>query len=113
MKKLLPLLFTILFFTACEEKKLDKSPSSRFVYGMDLRKKYLDEGLDIKVNVSGDSSESLTLEYILFNDVWDRKFETEGVYQGWIDRGFKEIKITDGDDYEKVYDSTYVHVPTI
>ena len=64
-----------------------------------LRNAYLDDGLDIQVKVSGKNNTIITLTYPLFNDVWTRRFEKEGVINSFKDGGFKKVFITDDYDY--------------
>lgn len=64
-----------------------------------LRTRYLDNYLDIKVRVSGSKADRITLEYVLFNDVWARKLQTEGALDTLREKGFKRIDMTNGYDY--------------
>lgn len=66
-----------------------------------LRIFFLDNGYDIKVRISGENHTNIVLTYALFNDVWYRKFETEGLFDKWAGLGFKSIILTDGYDYIK------------
>lgn len=64
-----------------------------------LRNIFLDSGLDIEVEVDGKYNDKLTLKYPLFNAVWKRKFEKEGLFTKWHEMGFNEIILTDSYDY--------------
>ena len=75
----------------------------RMFYAPDLRNTFLDNGLDIKVKVSGKNFDRLTLTFVLFNDVWTRKFTTDGSFAIWAAMGFKRIDITNGYDYHIYY----------
>ena len=43
----------------------------------------------------------IKLIYVLFNDVWFRKFETLGYFDQIHERGFTHIELSDGFDYGK------------
>jgi len=64
-----------------------------------LREKYLDQGLDIKVDVSGKNADRITLTYVLFNDVWTHRFQKDGGLDALRDMGFKRVDLKDGYDY--------------
>ena len=68
-----------------------------------LRNQFLDAGLDVKVRVSGKDSTVLTLEFILFNAVWARKLETDGVMNDAVQIGFKKVVVTDGDEWGREF----------
>lgn len=68
---------------------------------LELQNAFLDNNLNIKVLVTGKNNTTLKLKYILFNDVWFRKFEKEGYFEKFANQGFKKIILTDGYDYEK------------
>lgn len=72
---------------------------ARVAYASALREKFLDDGLDIKVSVSGDHSEQLDLQYVLFNDVWLHKFRKGSLIQEIWKMGFTRIDFRDGYDY--------------
>lgn len=72
---------------------------ARKKYGEDFRNKLLDNGLNIKVSVYGKDNKKIKLTYILFNEVWRRKFETEGYFDQLHNEGFTDILLTDGYDY--------------
>jgi len=75
--------------------------AKRDKYANELRNRYLDAGLDIKVFVSGKDNTQLILKYVLFNDVWMRKFKTSGQLEEWHSLGFTYIEIRDGYNYSK------------
>ena len=79
-----------------EEKKLI---SERKEYETTLRNSFLDNNLNIRVKVSGSNNTKITLTYPLFNEVWHRKFETEGHFEKLHQKGFKIIWMKDGYDY--------------
>jgi hypothetical protein len=64
-----------------------------------IRNMFLDTGADIKVKVYGKTNEILELEYVLFDDVWYRKFETTGIFDNFHKMGFKKIILNDGYNY--------------
>lgn len=85
---------------AKNKKEADKQAmAARKAYELLLRNQFLDNGLDIKVKVSGKNNENLKLNYILFSDVWARKFETEGFFTTWTTLGFESWALSDGHDY--------------
>lgn len=71
----------------------------RQAYQETLRNLFLDKGLDIKVTVSGDKYDKMLLEFVLFNDVWFRKFKTNGDFDNWNKLGFKDITLSDKNTY--------------
>jgi hypothetical protein len=64
-----------------------------------LRERYLDQGLDIEVNVSGKNADRITLTYVLFNDVWTHRFQKDGGLEALRDMGFRRVDLKDGYDY--------------
>ncbi len=86
-----------------EKAKEDARKEVRKLYEKILRNNFLDAGLDIKVAVRGKYSERLELTFVLFNDVWLRKLETEGLLRTWHEMGFNRIDLMDGYDYHKYY----------
>jgi hypothetical protein len=64
-----------------------------------LRERFLDQGLDIKVSVSGSRAERLQLTYVLFTDVWSHKLNKEGQIDIYCAMGFKTIRLSDGYDW--------------
>jgi hypothetical protein len=70
-----------------------------------LRDHFLDQGMDIKVKVSGENATVVTLTYILFSDVWAHKLKKSGgLADQLFDMGFKRIYLKDGNDY-----NTYIY----
>ncbi len=76
--------------------------AARKAYALSLREKFLDDGVDIKVSVSGSAATKLKLEYVLFNDVWTHKFQKGSLMQEIGRLGFKEVHFDDGYDYAMV-----------
>jgi uncharacterized membrane protein YkgB len=66
-----------------------------------IRNIFLDAVFDIKVAVKGKNNDRLVLTYPLFNDVWFRKFEKEGMFDTWHESGFVRVDMTDNYDYHK------------
>lgn len=64
-----------------------------------LRDRYLDAGMDIKVDVSGKNADRITLTYVLFNDVWTHRFQKDGGLDTLRDMGFKRVDLKSGYDY--------------
>lgn len=87
------------------EKKLLKEKKEdvleRKKYQTTLRNSFLDNGLDIEVLVYGKDNTKIRLTYVLFNDVWFRKFQTEGHINSLQLKGFYRIELTDGYDYKR------------
>ncbi len=86
-----------------EKRRVEYERSTRVQYAKLLRNSYLDLGLDIKVRVSGKNKDRLTLTYVLFNDVWVRKLQTNGNPEEWHSMGFNRIDIKDGYDYYRYW----------
>lgn len=82
-----------------EEKSAKEESDARKKYGEDFRNKLLDNGLNIKVSVYGKNNKKIKLTYVLFDEVWFRKFENEGYFSQIHDRGFTHIELTDGYNY--------------
>lgn len=77
---------------------------TREAYAAKLRERYLDQGMDIKVKVSGKNSDRLTLTYVLFNDVWNHKFSKGDALGEMRSLGFRRVDMTDGYDYHVYWD---------
>jgi hypothetical protein len=58
------------------------------------------------VKVYGKDNKTIKLTYILFNDVWTRKFETEDYLSQIRAQGFTKVYITDGYDYTRYWTFT-------
>lgn len=78
--------------------------AARKTYGETLRQKYLDDGLDIKVLVSGKDNRIITLKFALFNDVWANKMRKGDLINEIEAMGFKRLNMTDGYDYSVYWD---------
>ncbi len=83
-----------------EAKKEKELAEKRKLFESEFRNSLLDRGLDIKVKVYGKDNKKIKLTYILFNDVWARKFDTEGYFDQLHSRGFNYVELTDGYDYK-------------
>ena len=64
-----------------------------------LRNNYLDNGLDIKVILSGKYKQKMTLKYSLFSDVWVHKLKQGDLLDTVINLGFDYLEVNDGYDY--------------
>lgn len=73
--------------------------SERKDYETTLKNSFLDNNLNIKVKVSGKDNTIITLTYPLFNEIWFRKFETQGHFDKLASKGFKKIILTDNYNY--------------
>ncbi len=82
-----------------DKKQSVEESEMRLKYGEDLRNLLLDKSLDIKVKVFGKENKKIRLTYVLFNDVWFRKFETLGYFDMIHEKGFNHIELSDGYDY--------------
>ena len=81
------------------------SALGRKVYGAALRERFLDKGMDIKVHVSGRNNDHITLEWVLFNDVWTHQMEKpDGLAQEMKGLGFKRVDVKSGYDYHVYWD---------
>lgn len=68
-------------------------------YGPKLRDKFLDAGYDVTVKVTGKKYETIFLTFILFDAVWQRKLENDGVYTTLFEKGFRRVELSNGYDY--------------
>jgi hypothetical protein len=84
-----------------EAQKNEARIGIRDAYEEKLRNIFLDSGLDIKVKISGKNSDKMVLTYILFNDVWHRRFDTDGSVSIWGEMGFKSVMLSNNYDYMK------------
>jgi len=84
-----------------DKKQSAEESEARLKYGEDLRDLLLDRNLDIKIIVSGKDNKKIKLTYVLFNDVWFRKFETLGYFNMIHEKGFTNIELSDGYGYGK------------
>lgn len=82
-----------------KQLKIKQMKETRIKYGKLLRNKYLDQGLDIKVNVSGTNKDRITLSFSLFNDVWSHNFSKGTFFDEIKLLGFKRLVMTDNYDY--------------
>lgn len=84
-----------------DKKKSSQDSDARLKYGEDFRNLLLDRNLDIKVKVFGKNNKKMKLTYVLFNDVWFRKFETLEYFDMIHEKGFTYIELSDGYGYGK------------
>jgi hypothetical protein len=73
--------------------------AARLAYAKVLRERYLDQNMDIKVSVTGNGNDRLTMQFALFNDVWANKFQKGDLYDAMRLLGFHRVYMTDGYDY--------------
>lgn len=76
----------------------------RIALAKELRQQYLDNNLDIKVEVSGAEKDRMTLQFALFNDVWTNKVQKGELIGQLREAGFKRLDMTDGYDYHVYWD---------
>ena len=89
-------MFIMMILLSCQPREENKPNSgTRLWHQQQLRNDFLDDGMDVKVDIEGDSNDVLILTYTLFDDVWDRKFQTNGSYKAWQKMGFKKIILQD------------------
>lgn len=86
-----------------KKNESERSSNERKQYGKDFENLLLDRELNIKVIVSGKDNRKITLKYVLFDEVWRRKFETEGYFDMLHDKGFDKICLTDGYRYQECW----------
>lgn len=84
-----------------DKKQSAEESETRLKYGKDFRNLLLDRNLDIKVKVFGKDNKKIKLTYVLFNDVWFRKFETLDYFDMIHEKGFTYIELSDGYGYGK------------
>lgn len=82
-------------------EKLKAGAQVRLFYKTELRDRFLNQGLNIKVSVSGKYYENLTLEYALFDEVWFYKLNKDNFDSMHTDLGFQKITVTNGFDYSR------------
>jgi hypothetical protein len=68
-----------------------------------LRETFLDNNMDVEVKVSGKNRSRITLTYALMGAVLEHKMEKEGNISTLLDLGFKEVELTDGYDFDRVW----------
>lgn len=86
------------------ESHAAESKEERADYAKKLRIHFLDNNMDIKISVSGKYNENLTMQYILFNDVWVHKFQQGEMYDEIKNTGFRKLSFTNGYDYSVYFD---------
>ncbi len=86
---------------AKEKHDLDSEIFARETYRQELGNKFLDEGMDVYVMVSGKEKRTLKLTYVLFNRVSVHQMMEGETFWDWCSRGFTKVIITDGNDYIK------------
>ncbi|WP_369842146.1 hypothetical protein [Chryseobacterium tongliaoense] len=84
-----------------DKKQSAEESEGRLKYRENFRDLLLDKNLDVKVNVFGKDNKKIKLTYVLFNDVWFRKFETLGYFDMIHEKGFTYIELSDGYGYGK------------
>src|SRR5205823_5711705 len=73
---------------------------ARKVYSVVLRERFLDKNMDVKVHVSGKQYDRITLEWVLFSDVWTHKMaQADGLLPEMKTAGFRRVDVTNGYDY--------------
>jgi hypothetical protein len=77
----------------------------RAAYGVILRERFLDHGEDIKVWVYGERKDHITLEWVMFNDVWTHRMSKgDGIIVDLQRLGFRRVDVVDGYDYHVYWD---------
>jgi len=71
----------------------------RLAYAKLLRNRYLDQGLDINVSITGIDNTRIKLSFALFNAVWAHKMGNGDLITEIQNMGFKKLTMTDGYDY--------------
>jgi hypothetical protein len=92
---------------AARKKREREAKAAAAAAGVELRKEYakvlrtrfLDQGADIKVNVSGKNAQTIKLTFILFNDVWSHRVQKDGLLAEMKTLGFKRVEMSDGYDW--------------
>ena len=69
----------------------------RASYAIALEKTFLEQGRDVTVEVSEPSRSILTMSYVLAGRVF--AYQMEKNKDAWRRMGFREVRITNGDDY--------------
>lgn len=79
-----------------ERERAAQAAVERKQYAAELRDHFLDQGMDIKVSVSGSNNDRLKLQFVLFNDVWLHRFQKGSLIGEIRSKGFKRIDMSDG-----------------
>jgi hypothetical protein len=92
-----------------EKKKREKivelqNAALRKQYEIQLREKYLDQGVNIKVHVYGRNNTIIKLSYPLFNEVWAHKLQKGTLIDEIKNLGFRKLEMTDGNNYNVYWD---------
>lgn len=82
-----------------EKPTMSSTIGLREEFSQRLRNNFLDNGLDIKVRLSGKYKQKMTLKYPLFSDVWVHKMEQGDLIDIVINLGFDYLEVNDGYDY--------------
>jgi len=108
MKKFL-IPFILVFLFSCSESKTEKRPGrilsdakGRSELLPVLKEAIQKDRLDVNVQISGDSSEHITLSGPSVNQKLDKEYQQAGLYKSWFELGFSKITVTNG-----VYKSEY------
>lgn len=90
------------------EKEREKlSQAERVAYGVLLRDRFLDKGMDVKVSVTGRQKDRITLTWVLMSDVWTHQMKKPtGVVAEMKQLGFRRVDAMDGYDYHVYWDWT-------
>jgi hypothetical protein len=69
-----------------------------------MARRFLDQGMDIKVRVMGTNKNRLYLQFVLFNDVWTHKFSKGDLIEEVKAMGFKRVDFDSGYDHHSYFD---------
>ncbi len=105
MKRLLFICLLTLSLVGCDEPRTEKvyDVNDRRTYKTDLRNAFLDDGMDVKVKISGEMNDTIELDFILFSDVYVRKYTIGSLFKSMKTMGFKTAIIS-GHRYKHVQD---------
>jgi hypothetical protein len=86
---------------AAHRQEADRLAERRAV-GPVLQDRFAREGNAIQVTVSGTKAETVRLTYVLFDDTWPQRLETDGTLTELCGLGFASIEMVDGFQYRAI-----------
>lgn len=81
--------------------KESKAVKLRKAFAAKLREGFLDEGSDVYVTTEDRLAKTIRFRYVFMGEVWKHQFEKSALINRIYDQGFREIRYTDGDDFNK------------
>lgn len=83
-----------------QDQRAAVQESARLAYPAILDQFFLDQGMDVRIEVRGQRAETLRMTYVLFDRVWANEFsKASELWQSFRDLGFKRVELRDGYDF--------------